>query len=166
MAGARNGATLLERFEGSAFGEVRTGVLVGVTAEGCPLVDFPGNPSGPLTARVLLGALREWRPRGEGQQEVLLGFDGGDERLPIILGRVCETVADAAVPAKATPVAEFEAHLDRRRVELHAEEEIVLRCGKSSVTLRRDGKVVVKGVEIVSRASRTNKIKGGSVNIN
>jgi hypothetical protein len=47
-----------------------------------------------------------------------------------------------------------------------AEEEIRLVCGKSSITLTRNGRVVVKGVEIVSRGTRTNKIKGGSVSIN
>ncbi|MCC6418741.1 MAG: hypothetical protein IT429_10940, partial [Gemmataceae bacterium] len=47
-----------------------------------------------------------------------------------------------------------------------AKEEIVLRCGKSSITLRKDGKVVVLGAEVVSRASGTNKIKGAAVRIN
>ena len=41
-----------------------------------------------------------------------------------------------------------------------------VRCGESSLTMKRDGKIVVKGRTIVSRASRVNKIKGGSVAIN
>lgn len=47
-----------------------------------------------------------------------------------------------------------------------AEEEIRLVCGKSSITLSKSGRVILKGVEIVSRGTRTNKIKGGSVSIN
>jgi hypothetical protein len=56
--------------------------------------------------------------------------------------------------------------VDGRQVTLEGRDEVVLRCGQSSITLTKDGRVVVKGVEIVSRASRTNKIKGGNVNIN
>jgi hypothetical protein len=47
-----------------------------------------------------------------------------------------------------------------------AKDEIQLRCGKSSVTLRKDGKIEIKGTQIVSRASGVNRIKGASVAIN
>ena len=47
--------------------------------------------------------------------------------------------------------------LDKRRIDLEASEEIRLTCGKSSLVLRRDGSVVVRGVAIVSRASQSNK---------
>ena len=49
---------------------------------------------------------------------------------------------------------------------VEAKKRIDLKCGKSSIVMRRDGKLVVKGVDVVSRAKRNNKIKGGSVNIN
>lgn len=43
---------------------------------------------------------------------------------------------------------------------------LVLRCGKASISLREDGKVVIRGTEIVTIASRSNRVKGGSVEIN
>jgi len=49
---------------------------------------------------------------------------------------------------------------------IEAKRQLDLKCGKSSVVLRRDGKLVVKAVDVVSRAKRNNKIKGGSVQIN
>jgi hypothetical protein len=49
---------------------------------------------------------------------------------------------------------------------VEAKKRLDLICGQSSIVLRRDGKLVVKGVDVVSRAKRNNKIKGGSVNIN
>ena len=49
---------------------------------------------------------------------------------------------------------------------IEAKKQIDLKCGKSSIVMRRDGKLVVKAVDVVSRAKRNNKIKGGSVNIN
>ena len=56
--------------------------------------------------------------------------------------------------------------LDKKRLELEASDEIRLTCGKSSLLLRRDGTVIIKGVTITSRASQTNKIRGATVNIN
>ncbi len=54
----------------------------------------------------------------------------------------------------------------QRRLDLEASDEIRLTCGKSSLVLRRDGTVIVRGVTIVSRASQSNKIRGGTVSIN
>ena len=56
--------------------------------------------------------------------------------------------------------------LDDQEMVLEARESIVLRCGKSSLTLRQDGRVLLRGVHVVSRASGRNKVKGGSVLIN
>jgi len=57
-----------------------------------------------------------------------------------------------------------------RRVEkvrhLRASEELILECGKAKISLRADGRVVILGGYLLSRASGVNKIKGGSVEIN
>jgi hypothetical protein len=49
---------------------------------------------------------------------------------------------------------------------IEGRDEVVLRCGQGSITLRADGKIVIKGTQLVSRASDTNKIRGASVQIN
>ena len=49
---------------------------------------------------------------------------------------------------------------------VEADRQIELRCGKASLTLRRDGKVVVRGTHVVSASSGPNKIKGASVALN
>jgi hypothetical protein len=49
---------------------------------------------------------------------------------------------------------------------IEAQHELVLRCGKSSLTLTREGKIIVKGVKIVSRASQRNSIKGAQIDLN
>jgi hypothetical protein len=56
--------------------------------------------------------------------------------------------------------------LDKRRLDLEASDEIRLTCGKSSLVMRRDGTVIVRGVTIVSRASQANKIRGATVSVN
>ena len=55
---------------------------------------------------------------------------------------------------------------EQRRLTLAAEKEIVLTCGKSSITLTRAGKVLIRGAYISSRSSGAHRIKGGSVQIN
>ena len=50
--------------------------------------------------------------------------------------------------------------------EIVSEKEVVLRCGKSSITLRADGRVSIRGKFVESCAEGTNRINGGSVSIN
>jgi hypothetical protein len=61
---------------------------------------------------------------------------------------------------------QVEARIDGRRVELEGKEEIVLRCGEASITLRSNGRVSIRGVQVETRARGLNRIKGGSVAIN
>ena len=51
-------------------------------------------------------------------------------------------------------------------VRVSAAASLTLRCGKASVTLTRDGKVLINGSYVETRASSTNRIQGGSVRIN
>lgn len=91
---------------------------------------------------------------------------------PVILGIVRDRVWEQRDPTSAEahlslPSAEARTvQLDKRRLDLEASEEIRLTCGKSSLVMRRDGSVVVRGVTIVSRALQSNKIRGGTVAIN
>jgi hypothetical protein len=59
-----------------------------------------------------------------------------------------------------------EARLDGRRVVLEAFDELELRCGKASIVLRRNGRIVVRGAYVETRSSGVNRIRGGSVRIN
>jgi len=95
---------------------------------------------------------------------VVLLFEGGDVRRPIVVGvlqerRVAQDSADA--PPQLVSV-----QADDDRFVVSAERDIVLRCGEASITLTRAGKVLIKGTYILSRSSGYNKIKGAAVDIN
>lgn len=81
-------------------------------------------------------------------------FVAGDPRQPLLIGRI------QRLPQEAL------AQLDGERLEFSAEREIVLRCGKASITLTRAGKVIIHGAYLSSRSTGVNRIKGGSVQIN
>ena len=147
----------------AAFGAV-VGHLTGFNKAGEPLVLWPGAPdSVAVVARSILPL--------EGlhvSQEMLLVFDGGDPGKPVITGVIqpCSVPGNATAGLAGDGAERREVSLDGQRIVLSAREEIVLRCGKASITLTRAGKVLIRGAYLLSRSSGVNRIKGGSVQIN
>ncbi len=68
-------------------------------------------------------------------------------------------------PLKSTP-GTVDVDVDGERLVVTAKEQLVLRCGKASITLTREGKVLIQGAYISSRSSGVNRVKGGSVQLN
>src|SRR5262245_16393634 len=64
------------------------GTLIRIDAEGKPIVDFPGNPGGPVEARTTVGAPSDFELSVVGPLPLLLAFDRGDPESPIIVGFV------------------------------------------------------------------------------
>jgi hypothetical protein len=60
----------------------------------------------------------------------------------------------------------FEAEIDGSRLRVGAKDEVVIQCGKASITLRRNGKVIIKGTHVETHSTGTNRIKGGQVRVN
>jgi hypothetical protein len=129
------------------------------------VIDFAGNEAGPIVARSVVQWQREQvREAIETRHPVLLVFEEGDVRKPIIVGTMKPVPKrDASPTAEASPV---QVLADGERVEVRGRDEVVLRCGEASITLRRNGRVVIKGAQVETRARGTNRIKGGNVLIN
>jgi len=56
--------------------------------------------------------------------------------------------------------------VDDDRLVIEAKREIVIRCGESSITLTRSGKILIRGRHIVSRSSGANLIRGATIEMN
>ena len=158
-------AVTTETWEQQRLEGVIIGRLVGYQDRGMPLVDFRANPSdAPLEARsiVALGAKDVGR-------DAALTFEGGDPQKPIVMGLVRQPegqqpeLPGVISSGSSNPV---EMQVDGERIVFTAEREIVLKCGKASITLTRAGKVLIRGAYLLSRSSGVNRIKGGSVQIN
>ncbi|SDF21448.1 DUF6484 domain-containing protein [Myxococcus virescens] len=149
----------------------RVGWLVGVDGEGNPQVDFEGNTAGPLSARTIIPmspkVLADATARRPG---AVLLFEQDDLSRPVLIGLLqpasTSPLVEALLSGAADSESALDAHVDGRRVVLEGKEEVVLRCGEATITLRRNGKVVIRGVQVETHATGTNRIKGASVKVN
>lgn len=126
------------------------GVISGWSEEGLPLVEFEGNPDKvpqPARSLVALGGIALNSP-------VALLFEQNNPRAPLVIGLI------------QAPSPQTTARLDDEEVVLEAKERIELRCGKARIVLTKDGKVLIKGKDVMSRSEGPNRIKGASIQIN
>lgn len=146
------------------------GWIAGASVGGRPLVDFPGNRAGPLEAGSTVRATRrDLEAAAQRRQPVVLLFDGGDLGSPIVLGFIVQTAPEAEPPllAEASLSAPPEAvQVDGKRICIEGQDEVVLRCGEASITLRRNGKLILRGTYLESSAKGTHRIRGGTVRVN
>jgi hypothetical protein len=138
---------------------VVTGELIAIADEGqTPLVTFAGQIG---TAAVRARSVIDLYGAQIGKSVVLV-FEAGDPARPIVMG-VLRGARDWPV-SDALPQVEVQA--DGERVLVSARDQLVLRCGKASITLTSAGKVLIQGSYVSSRSSGVNWIKGGSVQLN
>ena len=144
----------------------RTGKIVAfrhgrvrVTFEGCSQPQ-EARVSATLQNATLAAATRDGA-------DVLLLFEDGDPGRPVVLAilRSDTPLVDDLLTAAPQPRSDVAA-LEGPRVVVQGQEEVVVRCGKASLTLRRDGQVMLRGVTVVSQAEQVQKIRGGKVQIN
>ncbi|WP_426755754.1 DUF6484 domain-containing protein [Myxococcus sp. Y35] len=162
----------------------RVGRLMGVNPDGLALVDFVGNTTAmPVPARSFVALEPEQlRLAVEERREVVLLFEDGEPSRPLLVAMaqapsapsLLEQLLEAAGRPEARP-GDVEAPPSEPkakdtpkedRLVLGAEKEIVLRVGEASITLRRDGTIVLRGVRVESRASGLQLIRGGKIELN
>jgi hypothetical protein len=143
----------------AALAGVVVGELIALDEDGAtPLVRHDGQPgTAALRARTTVDLHGAHIGAG-----VLLLFERGDAARPIVIG----VLRDRAGWPLPTPPAQVAVEADGERLVVTAREQLVLRCGKASLTLTKAGKVLIEGTYLLSRSSGVNKIKGGSVQLN
>lgn len=134
------------------------------------LVDYPGNPHGPLSARSVVPPRALVRAcKGAAQPEVILAFEEERSDRPVILG-LLHPSGESGSSLRVDPPPEagvrLEATVDGKRVVLEGQDEIVLKCGKAHLVMRRNGRIVMRGTFIEVDSEGPNHIKGGAVEIN
>jgi len=135
------------------------GEVIAVAREGCiPLVRLRGaRRTAVLRARSVVDLHRQHVGR-----DVVLAFEEGDPARPVVLGVLH---GQPGWPLADAP-GQVEVDADGERMFVSAGRELVLRCGRASITLSASGAIVLDGAEILSRASGVHQIQGGTVDIN
>ena len=123
--------------------------VVGLDAEGRPLVDVDGA-SVVAQSTVSVGS-------DDVGRSAMVTFLQGDVAQPVITG----LFVDPSTSPRAREV-----KLNAESLQFAAASKITLTCGKASITLSRDGKIVVQGARLLSRASGVNRIRGGTITLN
>ncbi|ARU58833.1 hypothetical protein OLMES_4845 [Oleiphilus messinensis] len=151
------------------------GKVVAISDAGNPVVSY-NAPTEHHPVEALSTVMLDTADIGK---DIALSFAQNRQNMPIVMGVIRSLLddvlsADAPVDAKDEPesVDSFpdpvspEVLVNGQKLELSAAEEVTLRCGKSSITLKKNGKIVIRGEHILSRAAGANRIKGGSIELN
>lgn len=121
--------------------------IVGADAEGGPVVRIPPEDENRSVRVAWMREEPDWAMCGG--LRAVVAFPEGEG--PVLLGLLDPPPAQEGLPEK---------------VHIESEEEIVIRCGKSRIAMRADGRIEIRGGHLISRSSGPNKIKGGSVQLN
>jgi hypothetical protein len=155
-----------------AEGEVIIGTLVAIDDNGQAMVDFSTNPlSTPIKALSTATVTQQQVSR-----QVALLFNQGDLTKPIIMGLIhspLQAMLENYGQGNETEKVELAADLniddvkvEGNKVTFEAQDEMIFKCGESSITLTKAGKVLIRGKYLLNRSSGVNRIMGGSVQAN
>ena len=138
---------------------MRVGKVVGFANDSqTPLVIYPGQPA---TAAFAARATVDLHGAHIGREVALL-FENSDPCCPVVVG----CLQNASPVAAGGLRGQVEVDADGRRLVLSADDQIVLRCGKASITLTKEGKLILQGAYVSHHSSGVLRLKGGSVQIN
>ena len=121
---------------------VMRGEIAGFGPDSRAQVVIPSSSDSPQLARSLVPLTQ-----AAIGSEVALVMMAGE---PLILGLIQPLVVE----------------VDGERLVLEAACEIVLRCGKASIVMTADGRITLRGTQILSRSDGPNRVQGASVQLN
>lgn len=150
-----------------ALDAAQEGELLQISAEGYLLVRDVSAPAEPVECLFVRGAGQV--PQLRNGDRVLFMRARDDARRGYVLGRLERYVSpvDLGEGVDDDDRARSEVtEIKNQFLHLKAEKGLVIECGTGSVVITHDGKIEIKGKELLSRARGANKIKGAAVNIN
>ncbi|MCF6337691.1 MAG: hypothetical protein L3J84_07025 [Gammaproteobacteria bacterium] len=146
----------------------RRGIIRDVTADGIILVADQQLPE-VLSHCHFLRTSAASLPELTAGDKVLYLAASGDETLGCVMGLVQPYQQRRSALAEKTDAKgnlPSTTLLEDEVVRIRANKGLIIECGKGSLIINEDGKLQLKGTELLSRASGMNRIKGAGVNIN
>ncbi len=146
-----------------------------IDSEGRVFLAAPNDDGAEIACDVLEGSAGR-DPAISAGQVVLVAWASGSPLRPVLLGPIADRLALAAEHGEARlaaqaarppdPADDSVERIEGKRILVNASEELVLECGPAEIRITADGKIVIRGEHVLSRARGTQRIKGGSVAIN
>ena len=171
---------------GAAAGGLLIGKVVSLTSHGNPLIAYDA-PTRQSPVEALTTVALDQESIGK---EVVISFAQNNGGMAIVMG-VIRRALDDVLAQQTAPIPEAvstqqeeasiaqekslsastmtekpEVIVDGNKLEITAAEEITLRCGKASITLNKNGKILIKGEHMLNRTAGSYKIKSGSIQLN
>ncbi len=144
--------------------EAYTGHLTGIDDEGRLLFRPEGSMDDPIAVAIGLPVADGTLVKAARQQSRAMVVRTGDTPARwVLVGLVRERLSTQAVTARP---GQLEVAMDGETLRLTAERDIVLKCGEASLTLRKDGKIVLSGTNVLTASRGPNRIKGASIALN
>ena len=150
-----------------AFNQTRKGVVLDFAEEGLILVQDYSDKNATYPCyflRTAVGSL----PKLEADDLVIYRVPELNEEYGVVVGiieKYSHIDDKVAKKLKKKEVSQMTT-LEDKVLHIKAHDGMVIECGKSTIILTKDGKVQIKGNDLLSRARGMNKIKGAGVNIN
>jgi hypothetical protein len=149
VAPARKTAKLTSRRVLQQFSRLELARVVDVNDQAV-MVEAPSSGKTPERARTVVA-----NTDLEREDQVVVARLAGAEPELVILGRLFNPLA---------PVRDV--RVNGRKVSIEANTELVLKCASATIRIAKDGLVAIRGDRVVNQARGTNRIRGGSVEIN
>ena len=144
-------------------GETLTGHLAGLDDEGRVLFRAAGSDDEvPVAIGLPLGDAEVAKAAWLGRRALVVVTTGPARQL-VLVGLVRERVGSATRDAAPD---ELQVQVDGEVVRLRGKQKIELVCGKSRLTMDRDGRIEVNGTRLIQRARGPVKIKGTTIDLN
>ncbi len=131
---------------GTEAASLTRGQCAGVADDGSYLVLCP-DAAWPIACDALIAFLASVEV---GDEVLVWRPDASVGSRPVLIGKIGRAVLGDAAQV----------------VELVAQQALTLRCGASSLEMKSDGKVLIKGDDVTVKAKGTQRIRAGSVSIN
>ncbi len=133
--------------------QIHRGEVVEVTESGTIVVTIDGDGGGSRRCELLVTTDASPPVLVPGDRVLAWVAPGGAPT--VVLGRIGPSRGLTPEPAEMPET-----------LTIEAKHSLTLRVGEGSVTIREDGKILIKGKDLVSHAQRMNRIRGGAVAIN
>jgi len=99
-------------------------------------------------------------------QEVILLFENNDPEKAIAIASLQPAGDFASALEAASRDKQVHARVDGETVLIKADKKLELRVGKASIVIDSNGKITIRGANLLSRSTGPIRIKGGHVEIN